>query len=517
MESMMRIMKLFAGVLLAALLAACGPSSPPASTPAPAGGPRGKLVIGLSIDAQSMDPYLVSQVAGESVSKMLFDNLIERDFDGKLAPGLAESWKVVDNTTLEFKLRGGVKFHNGETLDASAVKFSVERMQSEALKSPFRANFTVIKEVKVLDPQTVQFVLGKTDAAILDNLAAQLAIVPPAYTKQAGDAGFAQKPVGTGPFKFVEWVKDDHVTLEANPDYWSGSFKGKALVQTVIFRPIPDASTREAALKAGTIDIMQDLQPDRVKALQDAGFTIATQDAPQEAFIFFVADAPGTPLADQRVRQAINYGVDVDSIIKNVLQGYGRRIASPIGALTLGYDPAVKPYPYDPAKAKQLMADAGYLDKGFDVVIDASASDKTLTTEAVAGELAKLNIRATIRRLDLAAFNDNWSKKQTSPMVAARWSGMFDPANGLGFFAKSDGLLSRYKNAEADRLIAEGVGTLDPAQRAQTYARLSQVLHDDPLALYLWNTQNLYALNKRVSGWKPHPRSYLVATNTTVQ
>ncbi|MBI5879585.1 MAG: ABC transporter substrate-binding protein [Chloroflexi bacterium] len=512
----MQNLKICAGLFIVALLAACGASTTPAATPAAPAGPRGKLVIGLSVDAQSMDPHLVSQVAGESVSKMLFDHLIERDFDGKLSPGLAESWKVVDNTTLEFKLRGGVKFHNGEAFDAAAVQFSVERMQSEALKSPFRANFAAIKDVKVLNPQTVQFILSKTDAAIIDNLAAQLAIVPPGYVKQAGDAGFAQKPVGTGPFKFGEWVKDDHITLEANTDYWAGSFKGKALVQTVVFRPIPDAPARAAALRAGTIDIMQDVQPDQVKPLQDAGFAIASQDAPQEAFVFLVADAPGTPLADKRVRQAINYGVDVDSIIANVLQGYGRRIASPIGALTLGYDANVKPYPYDPAKAKQLLSDVGYAG-GFDVVIDASASDKASTTEAVAGELAKLNIRATIRRLDLATFNGNWDKKQTSPMIAARWSGMFDPASALNFFAKSGGALTRYKNADADRLITEGVGTLDPAQRAQTYAQLSQVLHDDPLALYLWNTQNLYALSKRVAGWKPHPRSYLAATGTTVQ
>ncbi len=494
---------------------ACNAATTPPASIATTGAPRGKLIVAQTADTQSLDPYFVQQVAGEAVMKALFDHLIERDFDGNLVPGLAESWKVVDDKTIEFKLRQGVTFHNGEPFDAQAVKFSIERMLNPDLKSAYRGNLRAIKQVEVVDSQTVRLNLEKTDAAILDNLSAQLAIVPPKYLQQVGDAEFARKPIGTGPFKFVEWFKDDHVTLEANLNYWSGSFKGKPLVQIVVFRPIPEAATRIADLQTGKVDIMQDVQPDQVKGSESA-FTIVQKDVPQEAFIFFVSDVPSTPLADKRVRQALNYGVDVESIIKNVLLGYARRIASPIGPLTLGYDANVKPYPYDAAKAKALLTDAGYAN-GFDVVIDASSSDRSLTTEAVVGELSKINVRATIRRLDLATFNDTWSKKQTSPMIAARWSGMFDPSNTLGFWAKSDGLLTRYKNADADRLISEGAGTLDLARRAQAYAQLSRVLNDDPLALYLWNTQNLYGVGKRVVGWRPHPRSYVVVSGVSVK
>ena len=498
-------------LVLAALLAACG-----GIAPTPATGPSGKLVVDQTVDAQSMDPYFVNQVAGESVMKMVFDHLIERDFDGKLVPGLAESWKIVDDKTIEFKLRSGVTFHNGEPFDANAVKFSMERMLNADLKSAFRGNFKAVQSVKVVDAQTVQLLLNATDAAVLDNLSAQLAIVPPKYVQQVGDAEFARKPIGTGPFKFVEWVKDDHITLEANPNYWAGSFKGKPLVQTVVFRPVPEVATRIADLKAGTADIIVEPPPDQVQGLKDAGYSIVNKDAPAENFIFFVSDAPNTPLADKRVRQALQYGVDIDSIIKNVLGGYGQRIASPIGPLTLGYDANVKPYPYDLAKAKSLLAEAGFAN-GFDVVIDATNTARTTPTEAIVGELAKLNVRATIRRLDLGTFNDNWSKKQASPMVSASWAGMFDPASALGFWAKSDGLLSRYKSAEADRLITEGSGTLDQTKRAQTYAQLSKLLNDDPLALYLWTNQNLYAVNKRVTGWQAHPRSYIVASGVTVK
>jgi peptide/nickel transport system substrate-binding protein len=500
--------------MLVVLLAACGAATAvPTSAPA---GPSGKLVVAQTVDAQSMDPYQVNQVAGESVMKMLFDELIERDFDGKLVPGLAVSWQIVDDKTIEFKLRQGVSFHNGESFSADAVKYSVERMLNADLKSAFRGNFKSIQEVKIVDPQTVRLLLNTTDAALLDNLSAQLAIVPPKYIQQVGDAEFARKPIGTGPFKFVEWLKDDHVTLEANTGYWPGSFKGKALVQNVIFRPVPEAATRIANLKAGQADIIQDVPPDQVKGVQDAGFTIVNKDAPQENFIFFATDAPGTPLADKRVRQALNYGVDLDSIVKNVLQGYAQRIASPIGPLTLGYDASVKPYPYDLGKAKSLLSDAGYAN-GFDVVIDVTATARTAPIEAVAGELPKLNIRATLRRLDLATFNDNWSKKQTSPMISASWSGLFDPASALNFWAKSDGLLSRYKNPDADKSINAGAATLDQAMRAKIYAQLSKLLNDDPLALYLWTTQSLYGLSQRVAGWQAHPRSYIAVGGVTVR
>lgn len=505
-------------VLWLCLLIACAPTPAPptgAQVP-PSSSPKGKLVVAQTVDAQSMDPYLVNQIAGESVMKALFDHLIERDFDGKLVAGLAESWQVVNDTTLEFKLRKNVSFHNGEAFDADAVKFSVERMLNPELKSVFSGNFKNIKEVKIVDPLTVQLILSKTDAAILDNLSAQLAVVPPKYVKQVGDAEFAKKPIGTGPFKFVEWVKDDHITLEANTNYWNGSFKGKPLAQQVIFRPVPEASTRLADLKTERVDIMQDLPPDQVKGAAEAGIAIVAKDAPQQQFIFFVTDAPNTPLADKRVRQALNYGVDVESIIKNVQQGYAKRIASPIGPLTLGYDANVKPYPYDAAKAKALLSEAGYAN-GFDVVIDATATAKLAPIEAVIGELAKLKVRATIRRLDLGTFNDNWGKKNTSPLIAASWSGMFDPSNALNFWAKSDGFLSRYKNVEADKLIADALNTLDQTKRAETYAKLSKILNDDPLALYLWMNQNIYGVGKRVVGWKAHPRSYIVVSGVSVQ
>jgi peptide/nickel transport system substrate-binding protein len=505
-------MKTFSLFVIVLLLAACGGIAPaPAAT-----GPAGKLVIDQSVDAQSMDPYLVNQVAGESVMKMVFDHLIERDFDGKLVPGLAESWKIVDDKTLEFKLRTGVSFHNGESFDAAAVKFSMERMLNADLKSAFRGNFKSVASVKVVDPQSVQILLSATDAAILDNLSAQLAIVPPRYVAQVGDAEFARKPIGTGPFKFVEWVKDDHITLEANIGYWAGSFKGKPLVQSVIFRPVPEVATRIADLKAGKVDMIVEPSPDQVQGLKDAGYNIIAKDAPAENFIFFATDTPNTPFADKRVRQALQMGVDLDSILKNVLGGYGQRIATPIGPLTLGYDPNIKPYRYDLAKAKALLAEAGYAN-GFDVVIDVTNTARSTPTEAIAGELVKLNVRATIRKLDLGTFNDNWSKKQASPMVSASWSGLFDPASALNFWTKSDGLLTRYKNPEADRLITEAASTLDQGKRAQIYTELSRLLYDDPLALYLWTNQNLYASNKRISGWKAHPRSYIVASGVIVQ
>ncbi|MCC7161991.1 MAG: hypothetical protein IT331_05835 [Anaerolineae bacterium] len=490
-------------------------TAPAPATAAPAAGPQGTLRVGLVTDAQSMDPHRVTQTAGEGVMKAMFDMLIERDFDGNLVPGLATSWTIVDDKTIEFKLREGVKFHNGEDFNADSVKFSLERMQKEELASPFRNNYSAVEEVEIIDPYTVRFKLSKTNAPLLDNLSAQLAMLPPKYTAEVGDAEFGLKPVGTGPFKFVEWVKDDHITLEANTEYWDGSFKGKPMVETVIFRPIPEASTRIAELTTGSLDLIQDVATDQAETVEKAGFKVDKIDVPQEAIVFFVTDVPDTPLNDVRVRQALNYGVDVDSLIQNVLRGYGTRLANPIGPLSLGYDPSIKPYPFDPDKAKALLTEAGYPD-GFEVTIDATATDKTLTTEAVAGELAKIGVKANVRRVEPAQFNENWDHKNTSPMVAARWSGMFDPANFANFLVKSDGFLSRYNNPKADELVAKGAGVMDSDERAKIYGELGKLLYDDPMGIYLWLPENLYGVSPKVQGWRPHPRSYVMVSNTGV-
>lgn len=486
---------------------------PPTEVP-PTPAFAGTLTVGLSADAESMDPFFVNQAAGWSVVHALFDHLIERDFEGNLVPGLAESWTVVDDMTLEFHLRQGVTFHNGEPFNADAVKFSVERMLREDVEAPNRSKFTSIDGVEVVDEYTVRLLLNRPDGTLFDSLTSRLAMLPPGYLAQVGDEGFATAPVGTGPFTFVEWMPDDHVTLAANENYWEGSYKGQPGVATVIFRPIPEGATRLAELQTGGIDVMQDLSTDQIAAAEAAGMEVLPHQTFQFAYVFFVTDDESLPMHDVRVRQALNYAVDVDAIIDNLLGGYGTRIASPVGPGCLGYDPAVEPYPYDPARAVELLTEAGYPD-GFEATVDVTTTDRSDTIEAVAGQLAEIGVDVNIQEFELARFNQNWMEHVQSPMWRARWGNTPDPQS-IELFASCNGWISRYCSEEVTALLEAARDTLDQEERAALYAQASRLMRDDPLAIYLWTGTQVYGLNPRVEGFRPSPLLALIVSGVSV-
>ena len=308
-----------AAILL--VVAACGPATTPtgpgnptAGSSAPSGspsagatasGPSGTLTVGLSADAESMDPYRVYQNSGFSIMYAIFDTLVTIAPDGTLGPGLADSWTAPDSQTLVLKLHPGVKFHDGEPFDAAAVRFSLYRVadidpatnkpypvgDGRRLNSAFASNFGSLDHVDVIDSLTVGIHLNRPDSGLLGNLGT-LAMLPPQYYAQVGAAGFALKPIGTGPFKFVELVKDDHVTLAANPDYWN-SPRGKALVAKVIFRPIPDAATRISELATGGIQIMEDLPPYQAAQVKAAGDRVVYLSDAHSLAIWLTTDKGG--------------------------------------------------------------------------------------------------------------------------------------------------------------------------------------------------------------------------------
>ncbi len=471
------------------------------------------LTVGLSADAESMDPFYVNQAAGWSVVQALFDHLIDRDFEGNLVPGLALSWTAVGTQTLEFELRQGVTFHNGETFDAESVKFSVERILAEE-EAPNRSKFTAIDSVEVVDDYVVRLLLNQPDGTLFDSLTSRLAMLPPAYFQEVGAEGFAAAPVGTGPFKFVEWMPDDHIALAANEDYWEGSYKGQPEVDVVIFRPIPEAATRLAELETGGIDVMQDLSTDQIAAVESAGMTVVADEAFQIAYVFFIADDEDLPTHDVRVRQALNYAVDVDAIIENLLGGYGSRIASPIGPGYLGYDPDVEPYSYDPDKALELLAAAGYAD-GFETMLDATTAARTDVIEAVAGYLSEVGVQATVQEFELGQFNQNWMDRTQSMLWAARWGNTPDPQS-IGLFASCTGWISRYCNEEVTALLDSAQSTLDQDERARLYAEASQLMYDDPLAIYLSTSTQVYGIGTRVQGFRSSPLLAIIVSGVSV-
>ncbi len=522
------------GVGLAVLVSACQSSVPTATPPMAPGAPAltaatpagqasatstsasGTLTIDQAAEVESLDPYLAYELAGLSVHHNLFDYLVERDSQGKLAPGLAESWQVLNDTTLEFKLRRGVKFQDGEDFTADAVKFSVERIQDPALKSNLASRFASIKEVKVVDPYTVHVALSKVDGALLDNLSSSLAILPPGYTRRVGNEEFARHPVGSGPFKLVEWVRGDHLTLAANDAYWEGSVKGRPRVKTAVFRPVTNLGTRVADLRSGLADVVVGLGADQARELQGvSGIHVARAETPAYQYVFFNARAAGTPFADQRVRVALNYAVDRKALVGQLLGGFGVALTQAVGPLTPGYDPALTGLVYDPARARQLLSEAGHAN-GFDTNLYVTQTERTDLVEAVAAQLGQVGVRARIQTLETGAFNDRWVKKSFDGPWFVRWSTFADPGV-LNMLASCDSFLSTFCSPTAEPYLKQGEATLDPTRRVEAYQRALRALNDDPFAVYLNGVVSLYGVSDRVAGWQPSSASYVYATNASIR
>ena len=370
---------------------------PARSAPAPT-----TVTFCLGADLNTTQPHLDTSRQGSNTLRHVTETLVERDDDLNIVPLLATSWRRINPTTVEFKLRENVKFHNGRPLAGEDVKFSLERMVDKSLKLLTRTMVATISRVDVVDRGTVRVVTEMPDPVLLSRLAYPGAVVIPAETfKSQGAETFSRKPIGTGPFTFVEWVKDDHLTMDANPTYWDGRPK----IDRLVYKPILEAATRLAALKTGAVDLIANVEPEQVPDIQkDPNLRISRVRSTRIMFVGM--NSFRKPFTDVRVRQAMNYAVDVDAIIKDLMSGFAHRLSNIAGPGYFGYDPSLKPYPYDPAKAKALLAQAGY-PNGFEVTLNSPKGRYLMDAEvsqAVSGYLAKVGVRVKVEVMEWGNF-----------------------------------------------------------------------------------------------------------------
>jgi peptide/nickel transport system substrate-binding protein len=448
------------------------------------------VTIAQTTDAVTMDPMMSHHGVTFAMLVNMFEGLTEFGRDGKLRPVLAESWEHVNTTIWRFKLRQGVKFHNGEPFDARAVKYSIERaMRPDMIAPP--AYYLGLAEVKVavVNPTTVLISTGRPFNALLAALE-NTYMVPPLYAEQVGKEGFTRAPIGTGPYKFVEWVKDQRVVLEANPDYWGGAPR----IKRVVFRPIPDVSARMAALRVGEVDLATGIDSEFVQVIQrDANLKILTRSG--GPLIYIGLNTLKGPFADRRVRQAANYAVDMDGLIKTVLSGRATPAAGLFTAATPGFEPRLSRYPYDPQKAKQLLAEAGF-PGGFEVdwyvTYGLSGSQKVRDVyQAVQQQLAQVGIRAQLRVLDNVSLASLFPRGEI-PLYAFSWSNETSTGRHLLLLVHSKTRGWFYKNPQADGLIDEFLGALDPEDQVKIGRRLHRFLYDEAIHIYLYQEPHVY-------------------------
>jgi peptide/nickel transport system substrate-binding protein len=473
--------------------------------------PSGKIVVAQGVDPTTLDPHDHEEAPATIVLLHLYDTLLVRDKDLQITPWLATSYKNLNPTTWEFTLRQGVTFTNGEAFDAAAAKFSLERAANPAnnLRSTV---LRPIARVDVVDKYTIRIVTQKPFPTLDANLCNRGAMLPPKYFQEHDKAFLARNPVGTGAFKFVTWVKDDRIELEANEQWWHGAPK----IKTLIFRPIPDETTRMSALQTGEVDIATNVPPHLVKELKNHP-KVTISSAPSSRVIFMpiytvqCEMAQGAwdctkpiqgPTANPKVRQAINYAVDVDSIIQNVLEGQGIRIATPLTAKHFGYDPTLKPFPYDLAKAKQLLAEAGY-PTGIDLVLHSPngryPKDKEVA-EAVAGQLTKAGIRTQLKVYEWTTYMNNISYRHGgAPIWLIGWGNpTWDADYTLAYFFRTGEILANYGNPEVTTLLDAARSTMDQQKRQESYSKVGKILLEDAPLISLYQQIDNYGVSRNV-------------------
>ena len=492
--------------VILSLLLACGGTVAPTEAPKPTeaakptevpkpAGPTGAIVIAIGGDPSTLDPQAADDGNERAVNDNIYETLIARDPKTmELVPSLAESWKELDATTWEVKLHQGIKFHNGEPFNAEAAAFSINRVINPEYKSEQISFFSTITEAKAIDDTTLQVITIGPDPTLPARLY-WLKMVPPQY---ATDADFGTKPVGTGPYKFVEWVRDDHVTLEANPDYWGAT---KPTIAKVTIRPIKEEVTRLAALKAGEVDLVRGLIPEYVSEVPKALST------PGLEFPWLRLNTLVGPLTDKRLRQAINYALNKEELAQSLYSGY----AVPADGQILtpghfGYNPNVKAYPFDLEKAKQLIQEAGYNGEEIEFVGEAGRwlKDKELI-EAVAQQLreAGLNIKVNIvewsQWLDLL-----FAGADKAPVIqfSAHSNELLDADRTLSAMFESTGSQTAYKNPQFDQLVDAARTETDLAKRADEYHQAVQIAYDDAAIGFLLNLKDIYGMTQRVE-WTP--------------
>ena len=462
------------------------------------------LVIGMEVNSPHLDPANTNDTLSQSIERMFYQGLIGFDKEMKMIPALAERWESnAAATEFTFYLRKGVTFHDGTPFDAAAVKVNIERLANPDNKLSRRILVSMLKTVEVIDASTVKIVLNEPFGAFLNNMAhpGTFMISPAALSKFGKDIG--QNPVGTGPYKFVSY-RTDNIKAEKNPSYWRA---GYPKVDSVTWTAVPEAGARYAKLKTGEAQFIYPLPPELAKAAEaDKEITVIT--APSIVARYLAPNNLKKPFDDVRVRQALNYAIDKNAYVKVVFNGYSEPLDAPIPP-NLAFHVTQGPWPYDVAKAKALLAEAGY-PNGFETEIwGGVATLPRRGMEFLQQQLAQVGIKVTVVPMEAGTLAQKTSGAPDGKEIPARlhytgWSASTGDADwglrpllyGKAFIFNT----AYYASKETDGFIDAALATADPAKRADAYAKAQAQIWKDAPWVFLSVDKLLAGERKNLSG-----------------
>ena len=505
---------------------ALGLGAAPAAT---AQTPEDVLIVGQIAEPKALDPAAVTAVNDFRILMNVFDGLIRyKDGTLEVEPAVAtDLTNSGDGTVYTFNLREGVTFHDGTPFNAEAVVFNFERMLNEdhpyhdTGPFPLAFFFSAVESVEALDDTTVEFTLNAPYAPFLSNLAYPTGlIVSPASVEEHGEE-VGRNPVGTGPFTFVEWRSNEAVVVEGNPDYWDGAPGLEALV----FRPITDANTRTAEMLAGGIDLMVEVPPVALSEFEGDGFTVHEQAGPHVWFL--ILNAKEGPFADKRVRQAANYAVNKEAIVNDVLEGTAEVAAGPTPpAFAWAHNPDLEPYPYNPDRARELLAEAGAEDAELTFYVTEGGSgmlDPVAMGTAIQADLEAVGFDVTIETYEWNTFLGEVNPGLEGKADMAEMAWMTNDPDTLPFLTlRSEALPDQggfnsgyYSNPEVDELLEAARVETDQEERARLYREMQEIVQEDAPWVFVANWKQNAVTNDRVDGFSLQPSFFLLLDDVT--
>jgi len=465
-----------------------------------------ELKVAQVSDIQGLDPHRANDTMSSHVLKQVYNYLVALDKELNIVPDLATSWENPDDLTWVFHLRKGVLFHNGEEFTAEDVKFTIERMQDPETRYTGTAlRGKEMDKVEVVDRYTVKITTKMPFQPLLFGLTRhELAMLNEKAVKAAGE-NYAKQPVGTGPFKFVEWLHGDRVVLEKNEQY----FQGVPKIDRLIFRAIPEASTRIVELESGGVDLIHSNLPaqDYDRLAQNPNLAVYRVRGPSSHMAGF--NMSMQPFSDKRVRQAMNYAIDKKAMVDALFFGYANPARGPMSPSIVGFDPSLpESYPYNPEKARELLKEAGYAN-GFSCKIYTDPrTERRNVVEFLQMNLAEVGIKVEIELLEWSVFLAQTSKGVEGLYILAVFgTGDADGAMHPRYYSPYIGSSNRqqWNNPALDKLLEEGRAELDQQKAAAIYKTIQAMVVEEAPELFLVVAEELAASHKNVKGFHPSP------------
>ncbi|WP_442602264.1 ABC transporter substrate-binding protein [Paenibacillus sp. KN14-4R] len=533
-----KIVALSVVMVMSTVLTAC--SGTGTGTGSSSGGKQSTIIVGRGGDTASLDVAIVTDGESSKVAQQITETLLRyKEGTTEVEPNLADSYEVSsDGLTYTFKLHKGIKFTDGTEFNADAVVFNFMRWHDP--KSPYKfgeehfdyyndmfgaKDNRVIKEIKAVDNLTVQFILNKPQAPFLQNIAMTFfGIASPKAIKDNKEK-YKDNPVGTGPFIFKEWKRNDSITLEKNKDYWR---KGLPKADKLIIRSIPDNSARLSALRSGELDLMEDVNPDDLKTVEGDA-TLQKILRPSFNIGYFGFNQKKKPFDNPKVRLALNYAVNKEALIKAFFGGLAIPAVNTMPPSLLGYNKDIKDYPYDIEKAKSLLAEAGY-PNGFDreLVFYAMPVPRPYMpnakkiAETLQAELAKLGIKTRIESPEWATYLQDLKKGEKDDIFLIGWTGdNGDPDNFLYPTLDKEAIggnnYAFYSSDPLHEILLKAQSTPDQKQRADLYKKAQEIIKADVPWVPLVHSTPLLAAKKGLKGYVPSPTGSETYMNMVIE